>query len=261
MKITLKDLKHYFLTIDTDGYKKHHMFEEFKGYDLTEVNPARNVGNKFKSGPTGFSRMIDIALRNQDKKLPFQPFVMYEDDCSKDGDFPESIEIPDDTDWLYIGLSRSSWDGKIDIYQNFYKIIDDKVVRIYNMLGMHGIIVCSAAGALAIQKGVMEAYYQNYAWDIWVAELQSYYNVYALKTPLVYQDSKYAGHEGHTRFKITSEIDNPLPPEYVNTKNVSVIMSCDSSNPSILPVTPYNKPQPVQSTGQRKPFQLKFIRK
>ena len=53
MKIYLKNISHYFLTVDTNGKRKHHMFEEFKDYDLTEVNPILNIGRN-KSGATGF---------------------------------------------------------------------------------------------------------------------------------------------------------------------------------------------------------------
>jgi hypothetical protein len=222
MKIYLKDIKHYFLTVDTNSIRKHHMKEEFKEYDLTEVNPILNICRP-KSGATGFSKMIDIGLRNQNRSLPFQPFVMYEDDCSRYREFPEYIEVPDNTDLLYIGLSRCSMNNISDHWGNYYKHINPDIIRIYNMLAMHGIIVCSASGALAIQKAVLEGYTKISHWDIFVAYIQPYYNVYALKNPLVYQDGKYGGAELQTKFSITSDKDSILPKEYINTTNDSII--------------------------------------
>jgi hypothetical protein len=151
---------------------------------------------------------------------------MYEDDSSKYREFPEYIEVPDDTDLLYIGLSKGSMNDKNDQLGCYYKHINTDIIRIYNMLATHGIIVCSASGALAIQKSLLEDYYKNMPWDISLAYIQSYYNVYALKNPLVYQDSKYGGCEGSTKFSITSSLDSPLPTEYINTTNDSIITCC-----------------------------------
>ena len=40
MKIYLKDIKHYFLTVDTNGSRKKHMMEEFKEYNR-DINNCR----------------------------------------------------------------------------------------------------------------------------------------------------------------------------------------------------------------------------
>jgi hypothetical protein len=225
MIINLNEISHYFLTVDTNSERKKHMIEEFKDYKLTEINPATGIDKK-KSGATGFSRMIDIGLKNQDRNKPFQPFVMYEDDCSKCREFPESITVPDDADILYIGISICSMNNmsKKDIIKQFYNHINDDIVRIYNMLSTHGIIVCSASGALAIQKAVMEAYNKDIIWDIFVAYIQPYYAVYALKNPLVFQDSKYKGNEHATKISITGIKESPIPIEYINVTNDSIIM-------------------------------------
>jgi hypothetical protein len=227
MRIYLKHIRHYFLTVDTNGARKHHMLEVFKDYNLFEVNPILDIG-KCKSGATGFSKMIDLGLRNQDRSLPFQPFVLYEDDCSMYRPYPEYIEIPDDADLCYIGLSQCSMDNQRCCYKSFYKVINSDIIRIYNMLASHGIIVCSASGALAIQKAMLEAYYKNTVWDIFVSYIQPYYNVYALKSPLVFQDAKYGGAQSETWFSIKSDVDSLIPEHYINKTNDSIIMNCQS---------------------------------
>ena len=222
MKIFLKNIKHYFLTVDTNSVRKKHMMEQFKDYDITEINPILGIG-KQKSGATGFSKMIDLGLRNQDRKKPFQPFITYEDDCSKYREYPEYIEVPDDADICYIGLSRCSMNETSWHNQLYYKNINNDIVRIYNMLSLHGIIICSASGALAIQKCMLEGYYKNIIWDIYTAQIQYYYNVYALKQPLVFQDRAYGGAEDETKISIESA-DSPLPEKYINTTNDSIII-------------------------------------
>lgn len=223
MRIYLKNIRHYFLTVDTNGVRKQHMMDEFKEYNLTEVNPILGIG-KNKSGASGFSKMIDLGLRNQERGLPFQPFVMYEDDSSKFREFPEYIDVPDDADMCYIGLSICSMNDHSYHHGSYYKNINTDIIRIYNMLATHGIIVCSAAGALAIQKAMMEAYYKNIVWDIILSYIQPYYNVYALKIPLIYQDSVYGGAQPETKITITANSDSVIPKNYINTTNESVIL-------------------------------------
>jgi hypothetical protein len=227
MKIFLKDINHFFLTVDTNSKRKHHMVQEFSDYKLTEINTITGIEKK-KSGAIGFLRMIDAGLSGQDPNKPFRPFIMYEDDCSKYRQYPEYIELPDNSDICYIGLSTYSiTTGNNVVTHTFLNQINNDVVRIYNMLATHGILVTSAAGASAMQKSLIDAYYMNdiVAWDIPIASIQSYYNVYALKTPLVFQDSKYGGFEDATRFCITSTVDSPLPHNFINKDNLSSLTS------------------------------------
>jgi hypothetical protein len=208
MIIDLKSINYYFLTCDTNGTRKKHMIEEFKDYKIKEVNPILGIG-KCKSGSIGMSRMIDMGLKNQDRTKPFQPFIMLEDDTAKYREFPDKIEIPDDADILYIGLSKCGTNDKYaDCSTLHFKEINKDVIRIYNMLALHGIIICSAQGANAIQKCMCEGYFNNKIWDLYTAYIQPYYNVYALKNPLVYQFEKIGGNEGATKFNMTETKEN-----------------------------------------------------
>ncbi len=224
MRVYLQQIKHYFLTVDTNGVRKKHMMEEFKDYDINEVNPVIGIERE-KSICSGFCRMLDLGLRNQERGLPFQPFIVYEDDCSKFREFPEYVEIPDNADILYVGLSRYSMNNTSHHLQNYFENIDNEVISIKNMLSAHGIMVCSASGAHALQKAALEGYYKNKQHDIFYAYLHTCYNVYALKKPLVYQDRHYGGCEQVTKFSIISNVDCKLPEDYINITNDSIIMS------------------------------------
>ena len=137
MKINLNTIKIYFLTVNTNGARKYHMLEEFKDSDITEINPILNIG-KNKSGATGFSKMIDLALRQQKRDLPFQPFILFEDDCSKYREFPKELIIPDNTDILYIGLSKCGTHKDTIWALNVYMTeVNADIVRIHNMLSSH----------------------------------------------------------------------------------------------------------------------------
>ena len=129
MKIDLHNIYYYFLTCNNKK-RKDHIINEFKNFKLVEVNPIMNIG-KIKSGATGFSRILDQACIHQDKNKPFQPFAIFEDDVKKFDEFPLEIEIPNDTDILYIGLSicgmnKSRWCNTV-----CSNTINDNIIRIY----------------------------------------------------------------------------------------------------------------------------------
>jgi hypothetical protein len=223
MIIDLNTIKYYFLTVDTNGARKKHMIDTFGNYDITEINPILGISVN-RSGAIGFSRMIDAGLRRQDRSKPFQPFILLEDDASKYREFPETIEIPDDTDILYIGLSKCSMNKEQWHINNYYQHVTPEIVRITNLLAMHGIMVCSAVGAVAMQRTILENYFNDNSWDICLAQIQAYYNTYALKVPLVYQDAAFGGCQDLTHFSIDNAEDSPIPIEFINTTNLSILM-------------------------------------
>jgi hypothetical protein len=233
MHLFLDTIKYYFLTCNNE-IRKQHMLREFKDYDITEVNPVI-LPNKNKSGTTGFSRILDLATYNQIRNQPFQPFVIFEDDVKKYRKFPKTIEIPDDTDILYIGLSVFGMNDKTDTHTVCFTNVEtnNQVIRIYNMLSLHGIIICSTRGLLAIQKCMLEGYFKDIIWDIFTAQIQPYYNVYALKKPLVYQDNTIGGQEQPTKIEYPEQcIEKLIDNSWINKTNISVI-TCFNKNKNI----------------------------
>lgn len=225
MKISLKNINYYYLTCN-NSIRKEHILQEFMDYNLIEINPILGI-SKEKSGSTGFIRIIEKAIKNF-KNNSFEPFVIFEDDVKKYREFPEFLEIPDNSDILYIGLSQwGSINGIGHQYSIYFDDIDANIIKIYNMLSMHGMIICSLEGLFALHKCMMESSIKNNrAWDLYIAEIQPYYNVYALKTPLVYQYGLIGGQEPHSKINHTNlncvmykkfDINN------INTTNDSII--------------------------------------
>ena len=221
MKIDLHNIYYYFLTCN-NKIRKDHITNEFKNYKLVEVNPIMNI-KKFKSGATGFCKIMDQACINQDKNKPFQPFAIFEDDVKKNRDFPSDIEIPDDTDILYIGLSKCGMNKSHWCTTVCSRNINDNIIKIFNMLTVHGIIVCSIRGLLTLQKCMFESYFKNIICDIYTAQIQPYLNVYALKNPLVYQYGKIGGAEGATKINYIDKADIPISKEWINKDNISIL--------------------------------------
>lgn len=231
MLINFNTVNYYYLTCDTNSDRAKHIREEFKDYNITEINPKIGNGfHKFKSGASGHLRMIDQGLKNQERNKLFQPFVLLEDDVSIATKL-DTLEIPDDTDLLYIGISPcgiKDTKNMCGTYNLYYKNIDDNLVKIYNMLSNHGIMICSTLGASVLQKALLEAYYKNKHYDLFIATIQPYYNIYAMKLPFVFQDPKYGGvfdGKGGTNISLQNKEDIPIPQECIYSNTDSIIIS------------------------------------
>lgn len=221
-RVKLADTKFYFLTVNNPK-RKSHMLEEFKEYSPTEINPVTGISRNM-SGATGFGRMIDKGLRDQNKDKPFQPFITMEDDASKMREFPTYIDIPQNADILYIGLHSWGFTKVKPINIVYSENYDDDLIKVKNLLALHGVMVCSAAGAAVIQRSMVESYYKDTPWDIPITHAQPFYKVYALKNPLVYQDKKYGGKERATKIYSKKHWFKPIPEEHINREGATNMM-------------------------------------
>jgi hypothetical protein len=197
MKIYLKETKKFFLT-HQNTERKNHMLSQFEGAIPVE-SPVEQ--SRFKSGALGYKAIVLEGLKNEGN---FKPFIILEDDVAKYRELPESLDIPDDADLLYVGLS--SWglpEGKINGQfgiVNFLSVSPD-VIKITNMLSSHGIMICSQNGAEKTLIALQESYDKNLGWDIPITQMQTEINTYALKIPLVYQAKFLGGQESATKIE------------------------------------------------------------
>ena len=218
--INLSQLTYYVLSCNNPK-RKLHAKKEFKSLRLVEVNPIMDIGRE-KSGATGFSKILDLACQNQNRNKPFQPFAIFEDDVKKYREFPDTIEVPHDADILYIGLSSCGMNSERWCNDVRYKNINKDIIRVYNMLATHGMIIYSLRGLLAIQKCMLEGYFKGITWDIFTAQMQPHLNVYALKVPLVYQYYNIGGNQKDTKIQHDLNGDKPIPDSWINTTNISI---------------------------------------
>jgi hypothetical protein len=159
--------------------------------------------------------MLELGKDLQDESKNFEPFIILEDDVKKYREFPEYIEIPDDTDIFYIGLSKCGIFNE-GVYNEIQcSNINIDIIRIYNMLSSHGIIICSYYGLSIMQKCMLHATTYELPWDIDIALFQQKYNVYAFRIPLVYQYEKLGGNESATKIEY-SQCINVAPGNIIN---------------------------------------------
>ena len=225
MIIEPSNLNFFFLTCSKNNHRKVHMLVEFKEFNLIEVESI-NHDDKIKSSVIGFSKILDLACKNQDVNKPFTPFVILEDDVKKYRKFPVDIKIPDDTDILYIGLS--SWgmtasekvgkDGSV-----CFRNVNNRIIKVFNMLSTHGLVVVSLRGLLSLQKCLFEDMFKNRGYDMSLASIQPFLNVYALNNPLVYQFGEIGGQEKQTKLKLKGLEEKKYPENWLHRDNLSVL--------------------------------------
>ena len=216
--VALKKIPYYCLTVGNKE-RVNHITSGFQGFDLRFVNPPLLQNDditKAKSGTSGFCKIIDVGLRNQDKFKSFQPFVIMEDDVSQYRPFPETLKIPRDADLVYLGISICSIHDD-NVY--FERTTIPGIHKVFGMYSMHMILVCSSTGANLITRTNIEDGLNDTNWDMLLADVHPFYNIYALSVPLAYQDESVGGQEGATKWDFPSKkIDLIVDKVPINTK-------------------------------------------
>ena len=120
------------------------------------------------------------------------PFILFEDDCVIKN-FKPIIEIPDDADAVYLGISSwgrmNSHSGPFVQWDYYFKEVDINLLRVYNMLGTHAILYLNSEYISVCEKIAYHQHNINEHVDIGFTDVQKYYNVYAFNQPLFYQTS------------------------------------------------------------------------
>ena len=115
------------------------------------------------------------------------PFVLFEDDCLVHN-FEPIIKVPDDADAVYLGTSQ--WGRYLNHSGPFvhYDIVDDQIVRVYNMLGGHSIMYLTKDYVRMCQRISYHASEViGYNQDPGFVEVQKYFNIYSMNDPFFKQ--------------------------------------------------------------------------
>jgi hypothetical protein len=128
------------------------------------------------------------------------PFILFEDDCLVHN-FEPIIKVPDDADVVYLGTSQ--WARYLNYSGPFvhYDIVDENIVRVYNMLAAHSILYLTPDYVKMCQRIAYHAGYiiEDYQ-DIGFSEVQKYFNIYSVNDPIF----KQSGHNNKiTACKVT----------------------------------------------------------
>ena len=256
MRIPLDDTPFYYLTTP-DSHVRHLHFEQaFGKYRPIRVLPVpatdfdtseSHFQRTRKSGITGYLKILDSASRADTHR--FRPFVILEDDVKCYREMPTSLELPDNCDLCYLGLSEWGMTNQPNGMCHTVCCTDagPDVVRVYNMLSTHGMLLTSLRGLLTLQKCLLDDYYKGQGWDRSLAQIQPYIHAYALKEPLVYQYGPLGGmdNERATRITHTRFLHQPLPDAWTNTTNLSIISNADEATVTVARTRPVAPTSPT----------------
>ena len=221
MNVAIKDVKVYIVSPGTRHYTKRLLtvFERlvamgFKRVEFFRALPSlsdavdKETGVTSHVGTDSLSRTILAILERELVGGMRRPFIIVEDDV---GVFhnSESIELPENADACYLGVSKWIYPHKYEtlgrgfhIQENgpeHVKDFNDTVTRILGMTGGHAILFINPEYVRRVIAAMTPRLPYSTPHDLVYATLQPEFNVFALKKPLFYQDSALGGQEAVTR--------------------------------------------------------------
>jgi hypothetical protein len=189
MKVDIKNLPTYYINLDSQDDRRQSTSYMLNRLNFTSV--TRVTGIVHDDSKVGCARSQEKVL--SDKTIP-TPFILMEDDCVFTGIDDLVYEIPDDADALYLG--NSQWARYLNFSGPFlhYQKIDDRIVKVYNMLAAHAVIYFTDEYRQVCSRISKYCGYQLLDhMDNGYAEIQKYYNVYSLNMPLFKQSGNNGG--------------------------------------------------------------------
>jgi len=157
---------------------------------------------------------INKILLELDQQEIFEPFLFLEDDVNITDSFSSIISTPVDADCVYLGLSECFSNDVINYYQHSpsrkWTIIDEKLVKIADMLSTHAFVVTSKIYLSELLSIFKELLINPTHYDIPVARIQHKFNVYGFKNPLFYQYGHVGGQEGATKITLDKIYDRVM---------------------------------------------------
>ena len=144
--LDLREIPAIYINLDTDTERRERMESMLNEFGFKTIIRLPATQNQDRLAACSHSHFN--ALREVDA-----PFIVFEDDCVCKNTNP-IINIPDDSDAIYLGIS--SW-GRMNGHSGpcvYYEEVVDfpDVVRAYNMLGAHAILYLSKEYASLCSK-------------------------------------------------------------------------------------------------------------
>lgn len=182
MQLDLTTIPAIYINLEKDFERRTIMEEMLRSCGFKQI--VRSPGVPIPGDPlAGCSKAHFDALG-----LLKPPFIVFEDDC-KVLKFDAVIDIPDDTDALYLG--NSSWarmNGHSGPFLQFQSV-GGGFYRVYNMLGAHCILYLTEDIVKLYRKAADLFFRMSQFHDIGFADLQPYFKVLAIDLPMFCQTS------------------------------------------------------------------------
>ena len=183
MNLDLREIPFYYVNLNDAIERKEKTENHLKALGIKSINRIPAV--RHSNGFAVCARTVTDFLH----QITEAPFVLIEDDIEVK-QWDRIIEVPDDADALYLGCA--GW-GRMNGHSGPFvqwEQVDGNLLRVYNMLSGHAIVYLSGEWVEMARRCchhagyVIESYY-----DVQIAEVQRFFNIYALDDPYFYQTS------------------------------------------------------------------------
>jgi len=183
--VDIRELPVFWINLDHQPERKERMEKFFLDEGFSNVTRVPGVVHERTARGCGLA-FIDIF-----KTAPDKNFIIFEDDCVPTEWYDPIIEIPEDTDAFYLGVS--GWARKNGKSGPFLEVelINENTYRIFNMLSGHAIYYRTKEYVDHCKQWCLD--YMNESednFDIGIAERMNMRRVYCAKKPIVYQTSQ-----------------------------------------------------------------------
>ena len=188
MKIDLKEIPVYYINMDSKPERKEAI--ELMLHNAGFKNVTRYPGNVSHHPSVGCALSHQSLLNFLLEEKIDTPFLILEDDAMISKDFTSIIEVPDNSDAVYLGLSTSARMWNYTVLDMVAKKINDDYYQIYNMLAAHAILYTNIDYVKFLSKAIKLAIEVEGHQDIVRSTTMKYFNVYAKNKPIFFQNDQ-----------------------------------------------------------------------
>jgi len=185
MIIDLREIPVIWINLDSATKNAEAMENKFKNYGFKNtIRKSARVIEPPEGTPKTIYHYVGCGQSHldilKDKNLN-TPFLILEDDAEFTSDFNPIIEIPDDADGIYLGVSHGNIYYKTKKYNENY-------LRISGILATHAILYISENYKNNMAMANKHFIYNlKTPWDVAAAGLQHRFRVYTPNNPFFYQ--------------------------------------------------------------------------
>jgi hypothetical protein len=216
MLLNIKDITVYIISPGTNNYRSKL---------LTVLERVIDEGFKsvvfFKSvpDPNKTASLTNTVLEIFKRELNNDtPFIILEDDCAFFTKY-DQVEIPDNADMLYLGVSLWSYPYSTDTLYTIYRpdimfnsietveSYNNTLVKIKGMTGGHAILYISRDFIRTFIEKMTDIskHIPDLPHDLLFSTLHPSFNIFGLKQPMFYQDATLGGQEEITKLTFDTE--------------------------------------------------------
>ena len=187
MLIDLREIPVIWINLDSATKNAETMEQRFKKHGFKNThrksgliippppNTDKSIAHFMGCGQSHIDVLDDLKYET--------PLLVLEDDVEFVENFNPIIEIPDNSDGIYLGISHGNVYYKTNRYNENY-------LRIGGILAAHAILYVNPTYRKVMSDvGKFCLYNLSKPWDIGTSAIQSEFNVYTPNNPLIYQSN------------------------------------------------------------------------